>query len=316
MLSFQFKKISEAYQVLSDPALRRKYNEFGPGKGVTPEGGFVDPEEIFSQLFGGERFLDIIGEISLGKDMKEALQNEGGEGEEEVKPEDMTPEQKKEKESKDAVLQAEREKIRKERVERLTANLSRKLSVYAEGPEDATAERAFRSMNEMEAEDLKTESYGVELLHAIGWVYTQKSKAYLGRGEMLGITGFVHSVRGQYQMISETVSTVRSAIDLKRAFEHIAEEEAKGTLTAEDKAKLEEEAAAKGMEALWKGAKLEVQGVLREVCDNVLADKAAKKDTLRKRAVALGIVGKVFQKVHSEKDEEREYVKIEQAQQA
>lgn len=28
-----FKKISEAYQVLSDPVLRKKYNEFGPGKG-------------------------------------------------------------------------------------------------------------------------------------------------------------------------------------------------------------------------------------------------------------------------------------------
>lgn len=29
-----FKKISEAYQVLSDPVLRKKYNEFGPGKGA------------------------------------------------------------------------------------------------------------------------------------------------------------------------------------------------------------------------------------------------------------------------------------------
>lgn len=28
-----FKKISDAYQVLSDPILRKKYNEFGPGKG-------------------------------------------------------------------------------------------------------------------------------------------------------------------------------------------------------------------------------------------------------------------------------------------
>lgn len=27
-----FKKISDVYQVLSDPVLRKKYNEFGPGK--------------------------------------------------------------------------------------------------------------------------------------------------------------------------------------------------------------------------------------------------------------------------------------------
>ncbi|KAI9297477.1 heat shock protein DnaJ, partial [Neoconidiobolus thromboides FSU 785] len=33
-----FKKISDAYQTLSDPKLRQKYNEFGPDKNVTPEG--------------------------------------------------------------------------------------------------------------------------------------------------------------------------------------------------------------------------------------------------------------------------------------
>lgn len=38
--AFQFKKISEAYQILSDPALRKRYNEFGEENGVRPDGGF------------------------------------------------------------------------------------------------------------------------------------------------------------------------------------------------------------------------------------------------------------------------------------
>lgn len=59
--------------MLSDPTLRKKYNEFGPKDGA-PEGGYVDPEEVFGTIFGGERFVPIIGDISLGKDMKEALQ--------------------------------------------------------------------------------------------------------------------------------------------------------------------------------------------------------------------------------------------------
>jgi hypothetical protein len=58
---------------LSDPALRKKYNEFGP-KESAPEGGYVDPEEVFGAIFGGERFLPIIGQISLARDMKAALQ--------------------------------------------------------------------------------------------------------------------------------------------------------------------------------------------------------------------------------------------------
>lgn len=47
----QFKEIAIAYQTLSDPVLRRKYNEFGP-KESAPEGGYVDPEEIFGTIFG------------------------------------------------------------------------------------------------------------------------------------------------------------------------------------------------------------------------------------------------------------------------
>lgn len=69
----RFKDIAIAYQTLSDPTLRKKYNEFGP-KESAPEGGYVDPEEVFGAIFGGERFLPIIGQISLARDMKSALQ--------------------------------------------------------------------------------------------------------------------------------------------------------------------------------------------------------------------------------------------------
>ncbi|KDR76588.1 hypothetical protein GALMADRAFT_66986, partial [Galerina marginata CBS 339.88] len=49
-----FKEIAIAYQTLSDDTLRRKYNEFGPEESA-PEGGYVDPEEVFGASFGGER---------------------------------------------------------------------------------------------------------------------------------------------------------------------------------------------------------------------------------------------------------------------
>jgi curved DNA-binding protein CbpA len=69
----RFKSIAIAYQTLSDPQLRHKYNEFGP-KESAPEGGFVDPEEVFGAIFGGERFIPLIGQLSLARDMKTALQ--------------------------------------------------------------------------------------------------------------------------------------------------------------------------------------------------------------------------------------------------
>lgn len=69
----RFKSIAIAYQTLSDPQLRHKYNEFG-SKESAPEGGFIDPEEVFGAIFGGERFLPLIGQLSLARDMKSALQ--------------------------------------------------------------------------------------------------------------------------------------------------------------------------------------------------------------------------------------------------
>jgi hypothetical protein len=49
--------------------LRHKYNEFGQKNGggsAEPAGGFSDPEEVFGKMFGGDRFEDLIGQISIG----------------------------------------------------------------------------------------------------------------------------------------------------------------------------------------------------------------------------------------------------------
>lgn len=94
--------------------LRKKYNEFGPRESA-PEGGFVDPEEVFSAIFGGDRFVPIIGEISLGRDMKAALQEadeleaEGNEiRQKDAKGNDiLTPEEKAKKEEKARKVAAE-----------------------------------------------------------------------------------------------------------------------------------------------------------------------------------------------------------------
>jgi hypothetical protein len=108
---------------LSDDTLRRKYNEFGP-KESAPEGGYVDPEEVFGAIFGGERFVPIIGNISLARDMKTALQEAedaeaDGEAEKDGRPrlkdakgrEILSPEEKAKKEEKDRI-KAEKARVK------------------------------------------------------------------------------------------------------------------------------------------------------------------------------------------------------------
>lgn len=54
------------------------------------------------------------------------------------------------------------------------------------------------------------------------------------------------------------------------------------------------------MQAIWRGSKLEVESVLREVCDRVLTDPSVSRETLKNRAVGLKIIGTIYQKVKSD----------------
>jgi molecular chaperone DnaJ len=53
----KFKELGEAYEALSDPDKRAAYDRYGhaafSGGGGRPAGGFHDPMDIFSQIFGG-----------------------------------------------------------------------------------------------------------------------------------------------------------------------------------------------------------------------------------------------------------------------
>jgi DnaJ domain len=64
----KFKEVAEAYQVLSDPELRKKYDKEGRAglsadKTSTVDGGFngIDPALLFAFLFGSDKFHNYVG---------------------------------------------------------------------------------------------------------------------------------------------------------------------------------------------------------------------------------------------------------------
>lgn len=127
-------------------------------------------------------------------------------------------------------------------------------------------------------------------------------------------------------------------MELKSVFEQIQAAEAAGNLSPEEKKRLEEQAAEKGLQALFKvslllssahrpedglirapwiqGTKLEVESVLRETCDRVLEDPTVSRNKAQLRAVALQILGDAYMAVRkdgsndSNKDDS-EYVRVE-----
>ncbi len=83
-----------------------------------------------------------------------------------------------------------------------------------------------------------------------------------------------------------------TALELKAVFDRLQLAEQSG-LAPDAIRKLEEQAAEQGLKTIWKGAKLEVESVVREVCDKVLYDTTVSQEKRNLRAVALQMMGEV-----------------------
>ena len=385
----RFQAIGEAYQVLSNQELRQRYDKFGKEEAV-PGGGFEDPAEFFGMIFGGEAFVDLIGELSLMKDLtrtmditakqmeeEEAAQSadaklEAKEGKEgaahigsapssssparasatelsasDLKPpardaspstsgtstprprmgqqaimdkseEDarmdaagLTPEEKelrrkekkkglsKEQREELAAYEAERKRIRDERVETLAKKLLDRISIWTETDKGNDVTKAFTEKTRLEVENLKMESFGLEILHAVGLTYMQKATSFLKSQKFLGISGFFSRLRDKGTLAKDTWNTISTAIDAQLTMEEMAKMEEKGgeDWTDEKKAEYERRVTGKILAAAWKGSRFEIQSVLRDVCDKVLNDKKVKIEKRLERAQALIIAGTVYQNV-------------------
>ncbi|KAH0492464.1 hypothetical protein TgHK011_007417 [Trichoderma gracile] len=419
----KFQAIGEAYQVLSDADLRKAYDKYGKDH-AKPQEGFVDPAEFFSAIFGGEAFVDWIGEISLMKDLAATMDiamDEGEEGETAPQGEEEFPgtaeamkesmkEKEKEKENQEpfagsasapppAVVvedekaaktpvqpttaatppprseatspapsygsrsrqipirpaltekahddtekevdhadddpkgkgkkkggmskeqrekllayEKERARIRQERVEALTRKLLDRVSVWTETDKGPDVTRSFQEKMRLEVENLKMESFGIDILHAIGQTYMSKASALLNSQKFLGIGGFFSKLKDKGTLVKDTWNTISSAIDAQQTVEDMAKMEERGgeDWTDEKRVEYERRVTGKILTAAWRGSKFEIQGVLREVCDAVLKDKKVPLSKRLERAQALMLIGEIFIKAERSPEEEGDYLLFEQ----
>ncbi|KAJ5096441.1 hypothetical protein NUU61_005797 [Penicillium alfredii] len=399
----RFQAIGEAYQVLSNEELRKRYDKFGKEDAV-PGGGFEDPAEFFSMIFGGEAFVDLIGEISLMKDltatmditMQQMEEEElaesaeqklhvhdeemkgaeadaapateshaaaaasSGTSEKAHKPPETSPQgsdtstprrnfgqqtlmdrseeearmeaaglsqeekelRKKEKKkglSKEqqerlVAFEEERKKAREERVNTLANKLIDRLSVWTETDKNKDVTHAFEEKIRLEVENLKMESFGLEILHAVGATYVQKGTSFLKSQKFLGISGFFSRLKDKGTLAKETWTTISTAIDAQMTMEEMAKLEERGgeDWTDEKKAEYEKKVTGKILAAAWRGSKFEIQSVLREVCDQILSDKRIRLEKRVERAHALVIAGNIYAKAERDPEEEGDYMAFEQ----
>jgi hypothetical protein len=91
----------------------------------------------------------------------------------------FTPEEVAKKAQRQKDLAEKKDASRKERIDKLVEHLVNKVSIFAEGARDENDRVVLSSYKEicrLEASDLVKESYGWELLQAIGQTYISKSQ--------------------------------------------------------------------------------------------------------------------------------------------
>ncbi|KIW61846.1 hypothetical protein PV05_01916 [Exophiala xenobiotica] len=410
----RFQAVGEAYQVLSNKDTRAAYDKYGKEKAM-PSQGFEDPAEFFSMIFGGDAFVDLIGELTLLKDLTHTMDITMEQMEEEelaksaeeklnvhnaeeqqataataasmnakeaeakadTTSESMSPppppyvgeepstsasaghgsgtstprrylgqqaimdkseedarmdaaglsqEEKdlqkkkkkggltKEQREKLEAYERERRKAREDRVDTLAKKLVDRISIWTETDKGPEVTAAFQEKTRLEVENLKMESFGIEILHAVGQTYLQKATSFLKSQKFLGISGFFSRLKDKGTLAKETWNTISTAIDAQLTMEEMAKLEEKGGAdwTDEKKAEYERKVTGKILAAAWKGSKFEIQGVLRDVCDKILNDKTVRLEKRIERAHALVLCGTIYQKAERDPDEEGDFMAFEQ----
>lgn len=200
-----------------------------------------------------------------------------------------------------AAYEKERALIRQKRVGTLSEKLLDRVSVWTETDKGDDVTRAFQEKMRLEVENLKMESFGIDILHAIGQTYVSKASGLLRSQKFLGIGGFFSRLKDKGTLVKDTWNTISSALDAQQTVEDMAKMEAKGgdDWTEEKRVEYERRVTGKILTAAWRGSKFEIQSVLREVCDSVLYDKKVSLSKRLERAQALVLIGDIFLKVRT-----------------
>ena len=230
--------MSEAYQILSDATLRERYDKYGIMEGISPEGGFMNAEMYFKQMFGGEKFEPIIGDLALGKLLGEYADQQANEAQQKADdaqkkadaPDASTSGSSSavhKREANNDVMSKERmaeHRVQQlARVKKLVDNLISKTEPFVTLHE---GEAVFRSRMEKEAKELKEESYGPALLAAVGYMYETKGQNYLAKDGWFGVKGVIGSLKEKGHLISsvfETVGAMRDADPATRSKKRAAQ---------------------------------------------------------------------------------------------
>lgn len=171
------------------------------------------------------------------------------------------------------------EKIQEAEITRVVAvaeTLMKRMPLDHGGPIDQNLWGEEKIKMYHEAEELKSTSFGLQLLHVISTSYHRSSEG---------------SVNGKHDCIQpQNIGIIRSLIQDVRTLEaklNTAEDE-------DEKRALEEDIAGKILLVCWRGVRSEIERILSRVANHIVTDARVVRDDRKQRFKLLREVGDVF----------------------
>ena len=297
--------------------MRQKYDlgMFDTTKTEISTNSMSGMEEFFKQTFGGDAFVDLIGEISLARLIEDVMGAAAASSSSGPGPAGGGGGDKRD----------ENDRLQEERIQKLYEKLLRKIEPFME---DSESLEQLTSRISEEIIELKKESYGPELLCSIGYIYVSRANKALSKGSFLGIPAMFQGLKEKGHMISEFISTISAFREMMKVVEteqkkqqEEEDENSKESKAAhnnstsknesgEEEIKKHEKNEAVMRKAMWKASNLDIEYTLREVCDRIFSgpldkakaaggsgvDKPALLDPeiRKKRALAVKTIGEIF----------------------
>ncbi|KAJ8612576.1 hypothetical protein CTAYLR_007200 [Chrysophaeum taylorii] len=182
----KFQAISRAYEVLSDPRSRERYDNTGEQDGG--EGASADPATFFAMVFGSEQFETYVGELQMATMMKEERD----------------------------VDDVEADFLQRRRSVQLAVNL---IDILAPFVVDGMPKPKFSAKLKADTADLVSTPFGTALVRVIAYVYGTVASRFLGgaSGAALSVSDAAHRAGKRLEIAQGAARVLSRSSKAKRA---------------------------------------------------------------------------------------------------